>query len=83
MLRHSNAVFMILFMILFALSRPLYLSMSESQYLPNDSDRYAAEMFDAQRAEILAYFLVGVCDEVADRVRVWSYVKNHSSMDAV
>lgn len=42
--------------------------MSESQYFPEDTDRYAAEMFDAHRAEILAYFLVGVCEDPADRV---------------
>lgn len=42
--------------------------MTESHYLPDDSDRYAAEVFDAQRSEILAYFLVGVYEDPADRV---------------
>lgn len=44
-------------------------SMSESHQLTDDSDRYAAEVFDAQRAEILAFFLVGICEDPADRVR--------------
>ena len=44
--------------------------MSESHNLSDDSDRYAAEVFDAQRAEILAFFLVGVCEDPADRVRI-------------
>lgn len=43
-------------------------SMTESHFLSSESDRYAAEMFDAQRAEILAFFLVGVCEDPADRV---------------
>ncbi len=42
--------------------------MSESLHLPEDSDRYAAEVFDAQRAEILAFFLVGICEDPLDRV---------------
>lgn len=42
--------------------------MTESLHLPEDSDRYAAEMFDAQRAEILAFFLVAICEDPADRV---------------
>lgn len=42
--------------------------MSESHYLPDDNDRHAAEMFDTQRVEILGYFLVGVCEDPADRV---------------
>eukprot|EP00904_Undaria_pinnatifida_P004685 jgi/Undpi1/14217/HiC_scaffold_9.g03866.m1 len=44
------------------------MSMSESLHLPDDSDRYAAEVFDAQRAEILAFFLVAICEDPADRV---------------
>lgn len=43
--------------------------MSESLHLPDNSDRYAAEVFDAQRAEILAFFLVGICEDPLDRVR--------------
>lgn len=42
--------------------------MTESLHLSEESDRYAAEVFDAQRAEILAFFLVGICDDPADRV---------------
>eukprot|EP00903_Cladosiphon_okamuranus_P014466 g13421.t1 len=44
------------------------MSMTESLHLPDDSDRYAAEVFDAQRAEILAFFLVGICEDPLDRV---------------
>lgn len=43
--------------------------MTESLHLSEESDRYAAEVFDAQRAEILAFFLVGICEDPADRVR--------------
>lgn len=42
--------------------------MTESLHLTEDSDRYAAEVFDAQRAEILAFFLVGIYEDPADRV---------------
>lgn len=42
--------------------------MSESLHLSDDSDRYAAEVFDAQRADILAFFLVGICEDPLDRV---------------
>lgn len=42
--------------------------MTESHYFTDDSDRYAAEVLDAQRAEVLGYFLVGVCEDPADRV---------------
>lgn len=48
---------------------PRKCSMTESLHLPDDSDRYAAEVFDAQRAEILAFFLVGICEDPLDRVR--------------
>ena len=48
--------------------------MSESLHLPDDSDRYAAEVFDAQRADILAFFLVAICEDPADRVSARSSV---------
>lgn len=52
--------------------------MTESLHLPDDSDRYAAEVFDAQRAEILAFFLVGICEDPLDRVRIMLSRQNAS-----
>ncbi|CAM9470432.1 unnamed protein product, partial [Ectocarpus sp. 12 AP-2014] len=44
------------------------MSMTESLHLTDESDRYAAEVFDSQRAEILSFFLVGIYEDPADRV---------------